>query len=286
MSKFIFWASGVILSCVCVVCLLLNIYLLPGYSAQSIIVQNENIGLVVDAPQPLFKVENFAPGDSAEGVLTVHNKGVKPFDYKAEVVNKNGNSSFLDLLHLRIQDQNGTERYVGKLSSCDMSKVTLSPGTNEQLTWVVYFPADAGNEFQAAKASFDIVFNAQGSGENGGGGGGGINGGGDSGGGGDNTGSDSGSGTGGDNEPIPQDDNQQPEINTTPDTPDNENNNKPPAIKPGQPESAPGGELSNPTPHHNKVKLPYTGGTYWVFILGGMVLISAGLLWGSRNRGR
>lgn len=115
----------------------------------------------------LINTSNWKPGDWSTSPLTVINNGRDDFHYYFEVTYKAGSPLLYETLELTMFDQQNTTLFSGKLKDIhQLSKRFLRSTEEEELTFVVYFPKESGNEFQGLAVEFIITLIAEGRREN------------------------------------------------------------------------------------------------------------------------
>lgn len=148
-------------------------------------------GLEVRAGGEDVDVNRLNPGDVKESYLTVYNNGVGPLTYYFDIIRKDGESGRFwnadrdktvetgkmieDVLQFTVLRAGEDEPlFKGLLKDFNQQRIgDLQAGTNEDIIIGMYFPTEAGNDYQDSKVTVQFAFYArceQGSGDPGPGG--------------------------------------------------------------------------------------------------------------------
>jgi len=152
--------------------LVLAVGLTLGYSfmahslytfAADLIITGNDLGITVNTSEALFKVQNMAPGFRDSASIEVSNTGQHDFSYTIGTVLNAGDQLMFDGLVTQIKDSLGNIRYSGPLSGLvtELELGTVASGATDAYTISVYFPVEAGNEYQGKTANVSFIFNAR-----------------------------------------------------------------------------------------------------------------------------
>ncbi|MCG1021659.1 CalY family protein [Sutcliffiella horikoshii] len=124
----------------------------------------ENVPLINITTVPekvLFNMENYAPGDWTERVITLENLGGKS-TYSMEIKHKSGSEKLFEMFNLTIEN-NGKEIFNGKISEFKgVTNKGINAETSHEYFLLINFPYESGNEFQGLKTQFELIFKAVG----------------------------------------------------------------------------------------------------------------------------
>ena len=123
---------------------------------------------------PLFSLEGFVwePGRSFGYDFLVTNVGSLAFEYEVTLGHLTGDTELADVLDVYWIDDTRAEKLenavrIGTVAEVvadakAISQLKLAPDQNRQFSLVVKMQEDAGNEYQGATVTFDIVAKARG----------------------------------------------------------------------------------------------------------------------------
>ena len=123
----------------------------------------------VPAGQPIFQVNNFLPGETAERTVSIFNGASSSKPVAVVGAKTDELKDLANVLEITIS-QNGTDLYGGNLGAKTLAQFfqesaipnaiflfNLNPGDSKQLKFKIKFQGGAGNYYQGARVVFDII---------------------------------------------------------------------------------------------------------------------------------
>jgi len=123
----------------------------------------------VPAGQPIFQVNNFLPGETAERTVSIFNGASSSKPVAVVGAKTDELKDLANVLEITIS-QNGTDLYGGSLGAKTLAQFfqesaipnaiflfNLNPGDSKQLKFKIKFQEGAGNYYQGARVVFDII---------------------------------------------------------------------------------------------------------------------------------
>ncbi len=109
----------------------------------------------------LFQVENMKPGDWAERTVIIENVENADIQYNTLIENIKGSKKLFDALTLEVKDGQKNLLFKGLLKDFKgFTPRNIQSSKEDQLTFLITFPEQLGNEYQGLETSFKIVFQA------------------------------------------------------------------------------------------------------------------------------
>ncbi|MED1561982.1 hypothetical protein AJ85_19365 [Alkalihalobacillus alcalophilus ATCC 27647 = CGMCC 1.3604] len=143
----------------------LTVFLLVSLSIQyshQTLAETNPINISTSPDSFLFQVDNMKPGDWAERSLTIQNRGSEDFTYNSEALFQGGSKKLYNEFLLEIETVNGP-LYKGKLSDfTGFEPRHLKTQHEEDLSLIIRFPTELGNEFQGLEFEVELKFVAEG----------------------------------------------------------------------------------------------------------------------------
>lgn len=122
----------------------------------------KEIDIATSPEKVLFDISNFKPGDWAERLLTVQNKGKQDFKFLFSSKLKEGSQKFYNELKIKVSDKEQV-LFEGKLQ--DFTKLEprfIAKNGSEQLFFKLEVPEELGNEFQGLDCEVEFKFYVEG----------------------------------------------------------------------------------------------------------------------------
>jgi len=136
--------------------------------------------LEVISDDPIFSVQNAAPGERFEKPVTILNHGPDTEKFRFEIQNEKMSAELAEHLYFQIKDDAGvclfgcdTAYSIKSLDKDEILIEKIKPHSTNVYTFILVFDANAGNEFQNLTTVFDIKLRYQGKKPGGNGNGGG-----------------------------------------------------------------------------------------------------------------
>lgn len=123
-----------------------------------------NLKIETSPTSSLFNLSNMAPGDTESKLLTVKNTGDTRFEYKVSSRKELGSDELFNLLSLQIKQGTNVVANTKLNNLSNLRLGELGVGGYKEFDFVVYFPVDAGNEYQelSTTVAFDFIATADG----------------------------------------------------------------------------------------------------------------------------
>jgi len=106
-------------------------------------------------------MENMAPGDWEESMVTVRNDGDEEFAVAVSAVKTGGDDEFFRHLKVTVKDGDTVLQESSMAEVQNLPLGTFAAGESRDYTFLVEFPREAGNEFQDAEITMKWVFTAE-----------------------------------------------------------------------------------------------------------------------------
>ena len=130
--------------------------------AASLDIIGDRFGISLLQDDPLFNMENFAPGDIENSTVTVKNSGDYPFLLSIDSKKESGDELLFKNLVFTIKNTDGTlSYYCGPLKGLKNVELgSILQGGEKKLNLSISFPTELGNEFQGKTLSMAFIFTA------------------------------------------------------------------------------------------------------------------------------
>ncbi|WP_017187650.1 TasA family protein [Alkalibacillus haloalkaliphilus] len=118
----------------------------------------QTLSISTDPSEILFDVTNIKPGDTFKRTSTIINDGSLDFYYQTEAIQTEGSDKLFNQLELVVLDEDDQVLYDGSLGQFEgYDSRSLASGAEEEVTYLVEFPWESGNEFQGLEVKFNMV---------------------------------------------------------------------------------------------------------------------------------
>lgn len=128
--------------------------------AANLEIVGDNEGISILPQTPIFNMENVAPGEVQNSIVTVRNSGETAFSCSISSEKENGDEDLFEGIEIKIENNDGTHEYFsGSLKSLKNVELgSVVPNGNKELSFSMIFPGDIGNELQGKGLSVKFIF--------------------------------------------------------------------------------------------------------------------------------